>query len=143
MPYRTSKGQEFGQWFIGWPDPKHFAASFQRLIERELAWLKDDPVFSDLFSLNKPRGFSSVRKLRIAPAKLPKLRVLLDGLEAAYRRGDSRFAILGRLLLILDFIHVARDRVEAPDFSDQGSHPAIHQAVEPLPPFRQIRSYAK
>lgn len=100
------------------------------LIERELAWLKNDVGFAHLLGLNKPKGFSGVRKLHLPPSRLEKLRVLLGELENACRRKGSRTAVLGHLLLVLDFLHIARDTTSG--FADAELHPAIRQAVDVL-----------
>lgn len=100
------------------------------LIERELAWLKNDAGFSTLLGLDRPRGFSSVRKLRLSPSRLRRLRPLLLDLEQAYRRRSSRLAVLGRLLLVLDDLRTADGTATA--FPEAESHPAVRQAVDVL-----------
>jgi len=100
------------------------------LIERELAWLRNDVGFAHLLGLNRPKGFSGVRKLHLPPSRIEKLRVLLSELENGYRSKGSRLAILGHLILVLDFLNTARN--STPDFPESESHPAIREAIDVL-----------
>lgn len=102
------------------------------MLERELAWLKHDAGLSQLFGLDKPKGFSRVRKLRLPPSRRRKLRHLLGELENAYRQKQSRIAILGYLLLALDFLRAAYEKGETHDFHETESHPAVREAVDVL-----------
>ncbi len=101
------------------------------LIEGELAWIKKDEVFCDLFALSKPRGFSGVRKVRLPRSEHRRLRALLGELETAYHRG-SQTAILGRLLLVLDIVHAAAGDESLSNGHEMDSHPAIRRAVDLL-----------
>lgn len=100
------------------------------MLKREFAWLKHDAELSQLFGLNKPKGFSRVCKLRLSPSKHRKLRHLLGELENAYRQKQSRIAILGHLLPALDFLRAAYEKGAAHGFQETESHPAVRQAVD-------------
>jgi AraC-like DNA-binding protein len=99
------------------------------MCERELAWIRNSPV-GDLLGLNEPKGFASVRKLSVPPARLGELRRLLRELEVTYRRGGTRAGIVGRLLTVVDFIQQKGRRATASDAFPASVHPAIRQAIE-------------
>lgn len=100
------------------------------LLERELAWMKDDPVFSSLMGLDVPAGLGKVRRLRAAPATHGALLDLLINLEAAYKSGRSRMKILGMLFLIFDFIQSLAKKQAPPTSPNLTRHPAIRQAID-------------
>lgn len=102
------------------------------LLAKELAWMKDDLFFSQLLGLGSPRGFAPVQKLRVSPRGLTTLRPLLTDLESAYAAARSRTAILGRLLLIFDFIQTIAQAEDPPGLRPSELHPSIRKALDLL-----------
>lgn len=100
------------------------------LMERELAWMRDDPLFSHLLGLSSPRGLAGVRKLRASPSARQSLRVLLADLECAYIDNHSRLKILGHIFLIFDFIHSLAKKSGSPVSNQFALHPSIRQALD-------------
>ncbi len=100
------------------------------LLERELAWMKDDPVFSNLLGIGLPPGLGKVRRLSAAPVSRNALRDLLRNLKTAYSGRRSRMEILGRLFLILDFIQSLEKTSDVEIPSQLAPHPAIRQAID-------------
>ncbi len=100
------------------------------LLERELAWMRDDPIFGNLLGLDFPQGLGKVRTLRTAPASRDVLRGLLLDLEKAYTGNRSRAEILGRLFLIFDFLQPLAKKFRSLSLSKLAPHPAVRQAVD-------------
>lgn len=102
------------------------------LLERELAWMKTDPVFGPLFGLGEPRGLARIRRLRWPPSRRPVLIAHLEALQAAYEEGQPRTAVIGRLFLLFALLHDAARGCLARTPARDETHPRVRQGLELL-----------
>lgn len=101
------------------------------LLENELGWMRSDPIFRTLFGLEKPQGFTPVRKLHLSASLLQKTVPLLSDLETAVQKNRSRIELLGRILLVLDVIHTVAQKSVVEE-SVEAAHLSVQQAVKML-----------